>query len=120
MPCGVQESMAVYVWSRLKESGAINTSLFMLAQVVDALNARRVSLQLFCFFFSIVSVLSILIHLVSQDLTLFPHPFVISRPLKAIAAYAFAQYFFLFLATRRLSQWLSRLTRFLSHSALLG
>lgn len=35
--------MCVCVCLRLKESGAINTSLFMLSEVVDALNKQKVS-----------------------------------------------------------------------------
>jgi len=34
--------LCVYLCSRLKESGAINTSLFMLSEVVDALNKQKV------------------------------------------------------------------------------
>ena len=33
----------MFLFDRLKESGAINTSLFALGQVVDALNQRLVS-----------------------------------------------------------------------------
>ena len=35
---------------RLKESGAINTSLFMLSEVVDALNKQKVRCQLLCLY----------------------------------------------------------------------
>jgi len=52
----------VYFLYRLKESGSINTSLFMLSEVVDALNKHKVSIQHFCFdpfrlFFLLVTIL---------------------------------------------------------------
>jgi len=46
------ENNVIYSCFRLKESGAINTSLFMLSEVVDALNKHKVSSRLFHLFCS--------------------------------------------------------------------